>query len=186
VELTTANGRVEAHRVQGEVKITTSNGAIQVESCAGPVEARTENARIEARDTPSSIEARTCNGAIQIERCAGPIEARTSCGAITIHQAQSPIKAITSEGRIEVALAGNQSAVEAELVTRNSGIDLRLPEGVSARLSAATCNGRIQMSPSVNGQGRAGGTHLETVLGSGEGSIRLQTSNGSIQIQTGA
>ena len=138
------------------------------------------------RGTPSSVNAQTSNGAIHIEGCAGPVEARTSCGSITLRQAHSPVKATTSEGRIEVELAPGETAVEAELLTRNASVDLRLPEDVSARLSARTSNGRIQMAPVFNGPGRASATNLETVLGSGEGSIRIQTSNGSIQIHSAA
>jgi DUF4097 and DUF4098 domain-containing protein YvlB len=184
VELKTANGRVEARAVQGEVKIHTSNGAIHVEACAGPVQLKTENARIEVRDTPSAVTAHTSNGAIHVEGCAGPVEARTSCGSITLRRAHSPVKATTSEGRIEVELAPGETAVEAELVTRNASVDLRLPAGVSARLSARTSNGRIQIHPALNGSSRASATDLETVLGGGEGSIRIQTSNGSIQIHS--
>ena len=183
VHLKTANGRIEVREAAGEAKLFTSNGAIHAEACAGPVEAKTENARIEVRQAGGLIKTHTSNGAIQIDGCPGPVEARTSCGSIAILQAGNPVQALTSEGRIEVELAPGQTAVEAELVTRNSGIDLRLPEGVSARLSAETSNGRIRMEPSFNGQGSAGPTHLQTVLGSGEGSIRLRTSNGPIQIR---
>ena len=183
VDAKTENGRIEVRRAESEVRAITSNGAIQVESCAGPVELKTENGRIEVLQTRNAITAHTCNGAIRTEACPGPIEARTSSGEIVIHQALERVLARASDGRIEVELASGQTAPEAELTTSNSSIDLRLPETVSAKLVADTSNARISMEPSASGRVSAGATHLEAVLGDGEGSIRLRTSNGPIRIR---
>jgi hypothetical protein len=73
--------------------------------------------------------------------------------------------------------------VDAELLTSNSSIDVTLPRSISARLLADTCNARITMEPSGHAQITGGPTHLETVLGTGEGSVRLRTSNGAIRIR---
>jgi DUF4097 and DUF4098 domain-containing protein YvlB len=183
VEAKTENGRVEIRRAQGSVTARTSNGAIQVEECAGPVEAKTENARVEVAQSPGAITTHTSNGAIRIEDCPGPIEARTSSGSITIRRARHAIHARTSDGRIEAELDQAEGPVEAELLTCNASIDLTLPHRISARLVADTCNARITVEPSTHANITGGPTHLETVLGTGEGSVRLRSSNGAIRIR---
>lgn len=183
VEVQTEHGRIEVRRAQSEVTARTSNGSIHLEECAGVVEVKTENARIEIRQARDWITAQTCNGAIQIEDSPGPIEARTSSGSIGIRRARHAVYARTSDGRIEVELDEPEASVDAELLTSNSSIDLTVPRSLSARLVADTANARISMEPAENVQFAGGPTHLETVLGAGEGSVRLRTSNGAIRIR---
>jgi DUF4097 and DUF4098 domain-containing protein YvlB len=183
VEARTENGRIEVRQARSEVRATTCNGAIQIEECAGPVEVKTVNARIELRNVPSQARAQTCNGAIRADDCPGPIEARTSSGEIAIRQARSPVLARTSDGRIAVELARGEAAAQAELITSNGAIELQVPEDVSARLIADTSNARITLDQPATGRVNTGATHMETVLGTGEGSIRLRTSNGAVHIR---
>jgi DUF4097 and DUF4098 domain-containing protein YvlB len=183
VEARTENGRIEVRRAQSEVQATTCNGAVSVEECAGPVEVKTENARVDLHGIPTEIRAQTCNGAIHAEDCPGPIEARTSSGEIAIRHACSALLARTSDGRIGVELERGEGAAQAELVTSNGAIDLRLPEDVSARLVADTSNARITLEQPASGRVNVSSPHLDTIFGTGEGSVRLRTSNGSIRIR---
>jgi DUF4097 and DUF4098 domain-containing protein YvlB len=183
VQVTTDNGRIEIRRAQNQVTARTSNGAVHVEECAGPLEAKTENGRVEIRSAQDRINAHTSNGALQIDDCPGPIEARTNNGGIAIRRARHAVHARTSEGRIELELDRGDQPVDAELTTSNSAIDLTLPQGVSTRLVADTCNARITMDPPGPSPFTGSPTHLETVLGTGEGSVRLRTSNGAIRIR---
>ena len=147
------------------------------------MELKTENARIEVRRAQHEVKVQTSNGAIRIEQCPGSIEARTSSGEIAIQQARGPLSARTSDGRIGVEMEPAEGAAQVELVTSNGPLEIRLPAQVSARLVADTSNARITMERPAAGRVEVGSPHLETVLGDGEGSVRLRTSNGPIRIR---
>jgi hypothetical protein len=78
-------------------------------------------------------------------------------------------------------VAPTGDAVQVEL-SGAGGIQLSLPEGISARLEAHTGSGRIALEPSSLPRS-ASRNHLETVLGSGDGAIRLRTSHGDIAVR---
>jgi hypothetical protein len=77
--------------------------------------------------------------------------------------------------------------VEVELGTSDGRIDLRLPEGISARLAASTSeDGRVHLDlPGAveNAGARRRRDHREATLGEGRGSIRLRASDGSIRVR---
>jgi DUF4097 and DUF4098 domain-containing protein YvlB len=167
LEARSSNGRIEATGV-AEARLRTSNGEIR------------------ARDLVERLEAHTSNGAIRIEGCGGPVDAKSDNGRVEVHGARSPVKAHTSNGAIDVEVAPATPAAQVELGTSNGAIDLRLPADVSARLEADTSLGRIEIDPPANAQLSGRRNHLEAVLGAGEGSVRLRTSNGSIHIRLAA
>jgi DUF4097 and DUF4098 domain-containing protein YvlB len=163
----------------------SSNGRIEA---TGVTEAhlRTSNGEIRARDLLDRLEAHTSNGAIRIEACSGPIDAKSDNGRVEVHGARSPVKAHTSNGAIDVEVAAAHPAAQVELGTSNGAIDLRLPADVSARLEADTSLGRIDIDPQTNAQFSGRRNHVEAVLGAGEGTVRLRTSNGGIRIRLAA
>src|SRR5262249_2845663 len=147
---------------------------------------RTSNGEIRARDVAERLEAHTSNGALRVEACAGPIEAKSDNGRIEIRGTRSPTRAHTSNGAIDVEGAPEDRAAQVGLGTSNGAIALRLPESVSARLEADTSLGRIEIDPPGSARFNGRRNHLEAVLGEGEGTVRLRTSNGSIRIRLAA
>ena len=63
-------------------------------------------------------------------------------------------------------------------------MELRIPEGYSARLETGTVNGRLDIGFPVTVQGRLD-KMLTTELGSGGKLIRARTTNGGVKISRG-
>src|SRR5947209_3451101 len=82
--LRTSNGRITAREIGRRLAAETSNGAIQLEGCGGPVELKTANGRVEARHAQGEVKITTSNGAVQIESCAGPVEVTTENARIEL------------------------------------------------------------------------------------------------------
>jgi DUF4097 and DUF4098 domain-containing protein YvlB len=110
----------------------------------------------------STLDVFTANGAIHVSGVAGAMRLRTSNGAIIVQ---------------------NAGAAEIHAHTSNGSIELAVPGGLNANLSARTSNGRIHVDMEVVAH-RIGANFLEGKIGSGGPEIDLQTSNGSIYLRS--
>jgi hypothetical protein len=198
LEARSGDGRIEATGLAG-VLLRTSDGSIQVSECAGPVDAESGDGSVKVLKAGGKVEVvtgdggievteageirlRTGDGAISAKGCAGPVEAVTGDGSIRISATRGPILARTGDGSIEAEVA--DPSPEIELKTGDGRIVLRAPKATSARLAARTGDGRITVDPALSPL--SGGDRktraLETVLGAGEGSIRLRTGDGDVRV----
>ena len=124
----------------------------------------------------------TTNGAISVEGITGDVRAEATNGGIDLAGALGRVDAETTNGGITVNLTrgGATGSIDAE--TTNGSITLTVPEGRSADLEAETTNGGISVDFPVQVQGRIG-RRLKTTLGEGGPLIRLETTNGGIEIR---
>lgn len=166
LNLKTSNGKIGVSGITHDIHTATSNGKIEIiDSAATTLSAHTSNGGITVRQTPTqSMELHTSNGAIEAESVTGSLTASTSNGSINIRYA--PDAATPADIRI---------------TTSNGGIDLTPPQNYSAKVDAATSNGKIRSSIPILVQGEMGKT-LNGVIGSGQGHLYLRTSNSSISI----
>jgi hypothetical protein len=135
--LHTSNGQITAREIAESLEARTSNGAVCVEGCMGPVQAKTENGRIEIRRAQGQVMARTSNGAVHVEECAGPLEAKTENGRVEIRSAHDRITAHTSNGAIQIEDC--PGPIEAR--TSSGGIAIRRAQRA---VHARTSEGRIE------------------------------------------
>lgn len=105
VRVTTSNGEINLTGLAGPAELQTSNGAICVTDHDGPVKARTSNGEITLKDVRSA-DAQSSNGEIAIRLlpdAAGPVIAETSNGEISVAVGPGfvgPLTASTSNGGI--------------------------------------------------------------------------------------
>lgn len=123
----TVNGEVEVRRVDGDVKASTVNGSVEVES-NGNVEASTVNGSIEARmgqDLKSDLSFNTVNGSITV---ALPSGASADVRASTVNGDLESDFPLTIQGRFSNRRMRGQiggGGHDLELSTVNGGITLR-------------------------------------------------------------
>jgi hypothetical protein len=181
VEAQTGGGNMEATGIQ-EAHLRTNGGNIDATGIHG-ARLHTNGGNVSARDIRGRLDAYTGGGNIRVDGCEGPVAANTGGGNIEIRPAHSPVKATTGGGNIDVEVARAGGAVQVELGTGAGNIELRLPENVSGRLEAGTGTGRVEMDPPAGARVNKSRTHLETVLGDGQGSVRLRTGSGNVRIR---
>jgi hypothetical protein len=162
--LHTAGGSIEAREVGGALEVHTGGGDLQVEACSGP------------------IKLETGGGNIAVHQAQGAVDAHTGGGKIEIRQAESSVKAATGAGDVQVEVTQARGAPQVELRTGAGNIDLRLPQGASARVVASTNLGGVEIDPAAGVRYNRGHGHLESVLGDGQGSVRLRTGKGDIHL----
>lgn len=139
------------------IDVKTKNGKIDVRNIAvNELDAKTNNGKIMVKDMESStIYTKSNNGEVKIENSTGKIIGETSNGNIIIakDKIDQPIDLETSNGNITI-------------LTQNE------PENVKYQLK--THNGHVTIFGSEN---------FDTVVGNGENIIRLETSNGNINVE---
>ena len=165
LELKTSNGKIQISQIDQAIGATTSNGKIEITSVAGDIAAHTSNGSITIRQaTSESLGLHTSNGSIKCEDIYGNMDASTSNGSVNIQYAPDA-----------------NPATNIHITTSNGGIDLVTPENYSAKVDAATSNGKIHAGIPITVQGEIG-KRLNGVIGNGEGKLNLRTSNSSIHI----
>ena len=135
---------------------------------------------------PSASDARfaTVNGGIEIWGLSGRINLEATNGGIRARDVGGPIEATTTNGGVEVELT-RVAEPGVKLECTNGGIKLRLPRDAKGTLFASITNGGIGLSP-IDGMSvdttESTRRRLEARLNGGGPSIRLEGTNGGIQI----
>lgn len=111
-----------------------------------------------------TVRASTVNGSIRGVKLAGTTEVNTVNGGVTLDQQALP--------------AGDRLQAR----TVNGGIEVRLPAGTDASLSASTVNGAIHSELALSNVTHRKRHKLEARIGAGGSAISLSTVNGAIRI----
>lgn len=126
----------------------------------------------------------TTNGGIELSGLTGRVSATTTNGGIRAREVAGPIEASTTNGGVDVELT-RVSAPGIRLECTNGGIKLRLPGDAKATISASITNGGIGLAE-IEGMSvettQSSRRRLEARLNGGGPSIRLEGTNGGIQI----
>ena len=132
----------------------------------------------------ADLEAQTVNGSVETRGVSGHQEVHTVNGDLDIasHRGGS---AETVNGTIDIAVTGALSAA-LDLRTVNGRIELRVDASTAADLEAQTVNGSIHTELPLSVSKQVVGSRAKGKLGGGGHSIRMETVNGSIDIEGGA
>jgi hypothetical protein len=135
---------------------------------------------------PPSAEVRfaTVNGGIELSGLSGRVNAETTNGGIRARDVAGPIEASTTNGGVDVDLA-RVTEPGVKLECTNGGIKLRLPADAKGTVFASIANGGINLAQ-IDGMSidttESTRRRLEARLNGGGPSIRLEGTNGGIQI----
>ncbi|MGB2718108.1 MAG: DUF4097 family beta strand repeat-containing protein [Vicinamibacterales bacterium] len=135
---------------------------------------------------PASAEVRlsNVNGGIETSGLSGRASLETTNGGIRAHDVAGPIEATTTNGGVDVDLA-RVAEPGVKLECTNGGIKLRLPADAKGTVFASVTNGGIGLTP-IEGMTvdttESTRRRLEARLNGGGPSIRLEGTNGGIQI----
>jgi putative adhesin len=133
---------------------------------------------------PAALEIKvtTVNGGIELRGLAGRVTAGATNGGIVGREIAGPIDASTVNGGVEIALSQvAESGVKLECT--NGGIKLQLPRDAKADIAARISNGGIETSNlQIDSSGETSRRQLDGRLNGGGPRIRLEGTNGGIQI----
>jgi|SRR5579859_1718810 len=119
------------------------------------------------------------HGGIDVDGVTGPIEARTVDGGITLRSATSA-HARTVNGPITASFREADLGSDCELDTVNGPVQVSLPAGANADLTASTRNGDVRVAFPLTGSSSTRRVH--GTIGRGGRELRLKTVNGTIDV----
>ncbi len=124
----------------------------------------------------------TSNGSVAVTDVEGKLDVGSTNGALTLRFVAGDIHAGTTNGSINITLSGNRlrgGGIDAH--TTNGGIHVKASPNLSAHLIAETTNGGIHVGY-PNAAGEHSGNSLDTNIGGGGATLKLQTTNGGIHV----
>lgn len=185
--IVSSNGSIRVDGTEGDARLQSSNGSIRVMRLDGNLEARTSNSSIEATGVNGNFVGQSSNGSIKVDGLRGAFEGVTSNSSIVARveklAAGKMVKAKSSNGSIELVLP-DYAGQEIDAESSNSSVTLRLPKDANAELRASTSNGKISSDFEVTTTGELSKSRLEGRIGKGGGLIRMNSSNGSLRLET--
>lgn len=148
------------------LRLTTHNGTIKITNIKVRTQAQTHNGSIIATGTAVSTNLHTHNGSIKCEDVSGDIKVSTHNGnATAVYSGAAP------------------PVCDISMSTHNGNIKLTAPQNLSATVDVSTHNGSISTDLPITVKGKLTKSKLVGTIGAGEGSLHLDTHNGSIKIK---
>jgi DUF4097 and DUF4098 domain-containing protein YvlB len=133
------------------------------------------------RNTELSIE--SVNGAIAVADMRGDLDFDAVNGRVSLSNVTANVHGSTVNGAIGIEFDSGSIAGDVfDVRTTNGAVELKLPEGFSARLEVETVNGGIHVDFPVTVQGRIDRRDLSTTLGDGGPLLRVRTVNGAVRL----
>ena len=185
LKIETSNGAVDVSSVDGDVSIHTSNGRVNAEHLSGTIDIGSSNGGITLNALRGTVKAYTSNGAIKATDLEGKCWMATSNGAVNVDGRFESLDVATGNGSV-VARAEPGSKISSgwNIRTSNAGVTLSVPRDLAATLDASTSNGGISMDLPLTVQGVISNTRIRGALNGGGPEVSIRTSNASIRVNS--
>ena len=169
--------------VEGEIRVFSTNGDIDVRGGRGFVQLETVNGRVELAGAAGNVDVQTTNGRVTIVDATGDITAESVTGSITLDGIESSeVRAETTSGGIyydgTIVDGGRYS-----LSAHSGDVVVAMSEGVNATFSVSTFSGNLDTAFPVTVTGtRSRGRPFSFTLGDGSARVELQSFSGDIEL----
>jgi hypothetical protein len=142
------------------------------------------NGKISIENVTGKTNVTTHNGAVIVNSISGVTRLETHNGEIAAKEISGDIDFLSHNGMVRADFA--QAAApdcDITMVTHNGGIDLTTPQNYSAQVNVSTHNGSINTNLPVTISGDFSGKSLNGTIRDGQGTLKLETYNGSIKLR---
>ncbi|MGH9443776.1 MAG: DUF4097 family beta strand repeat-containing protein [Thermoanaerobaculia bacterium] len=198
VEIHTAGGSIDVRDLRAPATLRTSGGALSAEGLAGDLDAETSGGSIALRDIRGSGRVRTSGGGIEAIKIEGSLDAGSSGGSVEVQQISGDLRAHSSGGPIRITEAGGRidadtsgGGIRASFARGNSkgghlessGGGITVSVDPAARLSIDADGDSVDTDLPLEVRGSFSHGSLHGRLNGGGGSLRVETSGGSVRIR---
>lgn len=148
------------------IDLNTHNGPLNIENLIGQLNGTTHNGTISCKKIAGDSKFETHNGTVSCEDVSGNIKLQTHNGNATASYA-----------------AAAPPVCNVSLSSHNGSVSVTTPPNFSAKVDASTHNGSIDTTLPITLTGNVTKGKLTGTIGKGEGSLYLETHNGSISVK---
>ena len=160
------DGDLTADGIRGEVDVESEDGDIEISDC---------------EITGGVI--RTEDGDIEIDRCQGSLELTLEDGDVHLRDmAAQDLEIRSSDGSITLSLLPSEG-LDLRARSDDGDVVLDLDPAIAARFDLETDDGRIKVNAADVADLEQERRHVRGRLGTGEGSIYVRTSDGSVTLR---
>jgi hypothetical protein len=146
------------------------------------VDLRTSNGHVEVYGMQRSGTVHTSNGRIVLDDVSGDFVATTKNGGVTITDATGSFDVETINGRIK--FDGELTrGTDNKMTTSNGSVEIVLRGTPSVKLDGSTSNGSVTSDYPILTTSAGDKHHLIGIIGDGESTLMVRTSNGSVVIR---
>ena len=178
----TSGGKLEFADLEGTLTANTSGGSIKVEGSRCPTEIKTSGGDISVVNGAGVLHAKTSGGRIEVHNLSGDADLETSGGNLILEKIRGKLVGKTSGGSIHTSIPG-EVAGDMQLRTSAGNIELAVPENAALDIDARTNVGRVTSELPLT-TSESGHEHLRGKLNGGGKSVVLETSAGSITLES--
>lgn len=182
-QLTVQNsfGAVNVSDIQGPLTIHSGNGAVSVARVRGPANIKTSFASVEGSEIAGMLTVEDSNGAVHASNIRGA-QIATSFGAVILDGVWGPLQVLNQNGAVDVRVASRGGCQPVIIQTSFSPVQIRIDGEPSYRVSAKTSFGKIRTDFPMTISGSVSDGVLDGAIGAGRCEMRVNNSNGAIEI----
>ncbi len=169
--------------VEGEIRVFSTNGDIDVRGGGGFIQLETVNGRVELAGAEGNVDVQTTNGRVTVTDVTGDITAQSVTGSVTLENiVSSDVRAETTSGGVYYD-GTIEDGGRYTLSTHSGDVVVAMQEGVNATFGVSTYSGNLDTDFPVTVTGtRAQGRPFSFTLGDGSARIELQSFSGDIEL----
>ncbi|HLJ84732.1 MAG TPA: DUF4097 family beta strand repeat-containing protein [Candidatus Eremiobacteraceae bacterium] len=156
----------------GDVKITGTNGIITVKASSGGV-------TLEDDSGPTSVD--LDSGDASLTDVTGTVRVANSSGDIDASGLENSVDFVSSSGDIKANYARFDGVSTVHMQAHSGSIELKLPSGAGAKISASTSNGSLD-SDILPVHENDSGADASGTIGDGHATVNVTTDSGDISI----
>lgn len=166
LDLSTGDGNISTHAIDGSLRVETGDGNINVGPANGEIRLHTGDGNITGEELAGALAAQTGDGNIRVAGRFHLLDVRTGDGNVTV-----------------TAASGSALSSAWKLNTGDGDVVLRLPDGVGADLDAHTGDGSVSTDFPVSVSGRSRGSTIRGPMNGGGPQLVIRSGDGNIRIQ---
>jgi DUF4097 and DUF4098 domain-containing protein YvlB len=170
------------------LQVNTVSGRVHLDAHAGAVKVGSVSADVDLEGAADGLDVQTVSGDVQAGTLNGDVNAQTVSGDLLLHgKTLNQVNLGTVSGGIQLDAAALAPGASWKVDTMSGDVRLGLPESTSAQIKADTFSGNLHSDfGKPNGSEHGPGEHLGTKVGSGNGSIVINSFSGDVHINRGS
>lgn len=182
LDSTTGSGDIRASSIGAGATVRTGSGDVTLDQVQGEIHVGTGSGTIHANGIAGGMNASTGSGDVILTQTgSGDVEVSTGSGSVEVNGVKGGLRVGTGSGNI--AARGTPTG-DWRMHTGSGDLTVRVPQQSSFELYAHTSSGNIDSNFPITVQGKISPHDLHGKVGSGGNVMDLQTSSGTIHIET--
>lgn len=191
VEVKSIDGAADLHssfapvkfsRVGKRLGVRANNSSVSGDTVGGPAVVETSFGNVDLRGVKGGVRVQATNSTLRIEEAGGEVFAATTFGGVTVDGASGPVTVENQNGSVTVKAIPARSCQPLTLRTTFAPMRVAIPAGLGYTVAARTSFGKISSEPEIAASGALNGDTLNGKIAGGGCELRLNNSNGSIDI----